>query len=176
MDSASASGETPRMRTKTKRSDAGGQSDNEHAPGQARVGRMVAVDERGFAWVDFGDGSRPVAATVAFTASREQLEHVMAVKAPVVVYESDEALQVVAVVGVALTAPTSPAAATQSPAIEADVDGQRVKLSAEKEVVIACGKSSITLRANGRVIIKGTQIESYSEGTNRIKGGQVRIN
>lgn len=164
------------MRTKTKRDDAATDEDQGQQQGQARVGHLVAVDERGCAWVDFGDGHRPMAASVAFTATRDQLEHVMAVKAPVVVYGNAEGLQVVAVVGVALAAPTSPPAATQSPAIEADVDGQRVRLSGEKEVVIACGKSSITLRANGRVIIKGMQIESYSEGTNRIKGGQVRIN
>jgi uncharacterized protein (DUF2345 family) len=66
--------------------------------------------------------------------------------------------------------------AAGSPAVEADVDGHRVKLTGHREVIIACGKASITLRANGRVIIRGTQIESYSDGTNRIKGGQVRIN
>lgn len=147
--------------------------------GQARVGRLVAVDERGLAWVDFEDGGRPQAATVAFTASREQLEHVMEVKAPVVAYEDEGGLQLVAVVGVALAAPTSPKAngpTLSSPVLEADVDGQRVRVQAEHEVVIACGKASITLRANGRVIIKGTHVESNSEGTNRIKGGQVRIN
>jgi len=26
------------------------------------------------------------------------------------------------------------------------------------------------------VLIRGTHVETYSEGTNRIKGGQVRIN
>ncbi|MDX2021977.1 MAG: hypothetical protein SF187_17195 [Deltaproteobacteria bacterium] len=159
------------MRPKTNRA-------GEQAERQARVGRLVAVDERGTAWVDFDDGGgRPVAATLGFTASREQLEHVMNVKAPVVAYTDEAGTQLVAVVGVALTAPTSPqVASTASPFVEADVDGQRVRVQAEHEVVIACGKASITLRANGRVIIKGTQIESNSEGTNRIKGGQVRIN
>jgi hypothetical protein len=43
-------------------------------------------------------------------------------------------------------------------------------------VVIACGKASITLRRNGRVVIRGTHVETLSSGTNRIKGGQVRVN
>lgn len=60
--------------------------------------------------------------------------------------------------------------------IQADVDGRRVRLSALDEVIIECGKASITLRRNGKVIIRGTQVETNSEGTNRIKGGQVRIN
>jgi hypothetical protein len=172
MDSARALGDTAGMRSKTNRADA-------QVLGQARVGRLVAVDERGLAWVDFGDGGRPAAATLAFTASREQLEHVMHAKAPVVAYADEGGWQLVAVVGVALAAPTSPKAteaAALSPVLEADVDGQRVRVQAQREVVIACGKASITLRANGRVIIKGTHVESDSEGTNRIKGGQVRIN
>ena len=60
--------------------------------------------------------------------------------------------------------------------IEADVDGKRVRIVARDEIVLECGDASITLRRNGRIIIKGTYIETSSEGTNRIKGGQVRIN
>ncbi len=60
--------------------------------------------------------------------------------------------------------------------IEADVDGKRVRIVARDEIVLECGEASITLRRNGRIVIKGTYIETSSEGTNRIKGGQVRIN
>jgi hypothetical protein len=59
---------------------------------------------------------------------------------------------------------------------EADVDGARVRIKARDEVVIECGKAMITLRRNGRVIIRGTHVETHSSGTNRIKGGQVRVN
>jgi hypothetical protein len=59
---------------------------------------------------------------------------------------------------------------------EADVDGARVRITARDEVVIQCGKGSITLRRNGRVIIRGTYVETHSAGTNRIRGGQVRVN
>jgi len=66
---------------------------------------------------------------------------------------------------------------TENPVVlEADVDGVRVRVCAKDEVVIACGKASITLRRNGRVVIRGTHVETLSSGTNRIKGGQVRVN
>ena len=65
----------------------------------------------------------------------------------------------------------------QNPLVfEADVDGSRVRISAKDEVVIQCGQASITLRRNGRVIIRGTYVETASSGTNRVKGGQVRVN
>ena len=60
--------------------------------------------------------------------------------------------------------------------VEADVDGKRVRVTAQDEIVLQCGSASITLRRNGRVIIRGTYVESRSDGTNRIKGGQVQIN
>jgi Domain of unknown function (DUF6484) len=60
--------------------------------------------------------------------------------------------------------------------VEADVDGKRVRVTAQDEIVLQCGSASVTLRRNGRVIIRGTYVESRSDGTNRIKGGQVQIN
>jgi hypothetical protein len=61
-------------------------------------------------------------------------------------------------------------------ALEAVVDGKRVVIDAQDEVVIRCGKASITLRRNGRVVIRGTYVETRAEGVNRIKGGSVQIN
>jgi hypothetical protein len=59
---------------------------------------------------------------------------------------------------------------------EALVDGKRVVLSAEDEIVLRCGKASITLRRNGRVVIRGVYVETRAEGVNRVKGGSVQIN
>jgi hypothetical protein len=56
------------------------------------------------------------------------------------------------------------------------VDGKRVLLEAEDEVVLRCGEASITLRRNGKIVIRGAYVESHAAGTNRIKGGSVRIN
>jgi hypothetical protein len=61
-------------------------------------------------------------------------------------------------------------------AVTTDVDGRRIKVKGKDEIVFECGKASVTLRRNGRVIIRGTHVETHSEGTNRIKGAQVRVN
>ncbi len=60
--------------------------------------------------------------------------------------------------------------------VEARVDGRRVELEAADEIVLRCGKASIVLRRNGRVVIRGTYVETRSSGVNRIKGGAVEIN
>jgi len=59
---------------------------------------------------------------------------------------------------------------------EALVDGKRVVLDGQDEVVLRCGESSITLRRNGRVVIRGTYVETRAQGVNRIRGGSVQIN
>jgi hypothetical protein len=60
--------------------------------------------------------------------------------------------------------------------LDARVDGRRVEIEAADEIVLRCGQASIVLRRNGRVVIRGTYVETRSRGVNRIKGGSVEIN
>lgn len=65
--------------------------------------------------------------------------------------------------------------ARQAPAV-AHIDGERLEFSAERDIVLRCGKASITLTREGKVLIKGAYLSSRSSGVNRIKGGSVQIN
>lgn len=58
----------------------------------------------------------------------------------------------------------------------AEIDGERLVLEADKEIVLRCGKSSITLKADGRVQVKGTQVLSRADGQNRVQGATVQLN
>lgn len=62
------------------------------------------------------------------------------------------------------------------PPLDAEIDGRRVVLTAEKEIVLRCGKASITLTRAGKILIRGAFLLSRSSGVNRIKGGSVQIN
>lgn len=61
-------------------------------------------------------------------------------------------------------------------ALQATVDGDRLELTADREIMLRCGKASITLTRAGKVIIRGEYLLSRSAGVNRIKGGSVQIN
>jgi hypothetical protein len=69
-----------------------------------------------------------------------------------------------------------PAAAGASSKREARLDGERVVLEGKHEVVLKCGDASITLRRDGKVIVRGAYVETHSRGLNRIKGAAVKIN
>ncbi|RWN59456.1 DUF6484 domain-containing protein [Mesorhizobium sp.] len=56
------------------------------------------------------------------------------------------------------------------------LDGERLELSAEREIILRCGKASITLTRTGKIILRGTYILSRSSGPNKIKGGSIQLN
>ncbi|WP_437518486.1 DUF6484 domain-containing protein [Sorangium sp. So ce1099] len=58
----------------------------------------------------------------------------------------------------------------------ATADGERLVLTAEKEIVLQCGKASITLTRAGKILIRGAYLLTRSSGVNRIQGGSVQIN
>jgi hypothetical protein len=78
------------------------------------------------------------------------------------------------VVGVLRGAPGWP---VDKPAqVEVDADGQRMVVNAHEQLVLRCGKASITLTKAGKVLIEGSYLLSRSTGVNRIKGGSVQLN
>lgn len=79
----------------------------------------------------------------------------------------------------AAPAPAPAAAAGAAPGAagpSAAADGERLVLKAGREIVLQCGKASITLTSAGKVIIRGAYVLSRSSGVNRIVGGSVQIN
>ena len=70
-----------------------------------------------------------------------------------------------------------PDAVTIGP-VEVEADGERrnLELTAERQITLKCGKASITLTADGKVLIRGAYISSRSSGAQRIKGGSVHLN
>jgi hypothetical protein len=65
----------------------------------------------------------------------------------------------------------------QQPAtVEVDADGERLVVTAKQQLVLRCGKASITLTKAGKVLIQGSYVSNRSSGVLRIKGGSVQIN
>jgi hypothetical protein len=56
------------------------------------------------------------------------------------------------------------------------IDGRRITIEAEDEVLLKCGKGSILIRKDGKIIIKGTDLLSRSSGRHRVRGASVGIN
>lgn len=63
-----------------------------------------------------------------------------------------------------------------NPIVQATLDGEELVLTAKREIVLRCGKASITLTRAGKIMIRGTYLLSRSSGVNQVKGGSVQIN
>ncbi len=67
--------------------------------------------------------------------------------------------------------PNSPGLAPPKSGLDPDVIS-----SDDRKLTLRCGKASITLTKEGKIILRGTYISSRSSGPNRIKGGSVHLN
>jgi uncharacterized protein (DUF2345 family) len=56
------------------------------------------------------------------------------------------------------------------------VDGNKLELSAADEITLRCGKSSITLNKNGKILIKGEHMLNRTAGSYKIKSGSIQLN
>jgi hypothetical protein len=56
------------------------------------------------------------------------------------------------------------------------VDGHRVVVSAQDEIILRCGAASITLTKAGKVVIRGHYVSNNATGVNRITGGSIELN
>jgi hypothetical protein len=60
--------------------------------------------------------------------------------------------------------------------IHSIVDDEQVVLNARRKIELRCGKGSITITPDGKIVLRGTHLLSRSSGPLRIKGGHVDIN
>ena len=139
--------------------------------GHAVRGIIVAVSETGEPLVDFygNPAGTSLPAISTFSISRND-----AGREAVLLFEDGEPQRPI-VVGL-IQSPAPIAVQEKEKSVDVKLDGQRLTLAAEQEIVLRCGEASITLTRAGKVIIRGAYILSRSSGVNLIKGGSVQIN
>ncbi|MFP2927134.1 DUF6484 domain-containing protein [Pyxidicoccus sp. 3LG] len=148
-----------------------------------RVGWAVGTDGRGGLLVDFENSSGPpVLARSTVPLDEQLLASAVDQRQGVVLLFEDCDPSRPLLMGFIQSYPSTPlleellGKAARAPAMEARVDGKQVVLEGQDEVILKCGEASITLRRNGKIVIRGAQVETRAAGTNRIRGGAVKIN
>jgi hypothetical protein len=142
------------------------------------LGVIVAIRDAEQVAVAIPGMAGPLTARLAVSLTARRLKEAIASRRSAVILVQGQRPRRAIVIGLIEAVPQE-SESERSPAprvIEADVDGKRVRVVGSEEIVFECGKASITLRRNGRVVIRGAYVETDSAGTNRIKGAAVRIN
>jgi hypothetical protein len=145
------------------------------------VGVIVQVTKQGRALVDYpGNRTGPIEARSIVTALAKHESRSHESRPVLLVFENgDRSLPIiVGFVHDTLYPPTprDEVALTTEQLHEIIIDGKKVVFDAREEITLRCGKSSVTLRKDGKVVIKGTHLVSRSSGLNKIKGASVAIN
>ena len=147
-----------------------------------RLGRIVGLDEKGRALVEFA-GSQPRPASTLGPVSRTELEQAARESRVVVLAFLDGRAD--APVLLSLHGPDAEPEFEAEPEIEPEpepeeleleLDGERQVIEATRELVLRCGEASITLRSDGSVKIRGRDVTSWARRRQRIRGGSVSIN
>lgn len=138
------------------------------------VGELVAIAEEGSTPLVVFAGQPGTAALRARSVVDLHGAHIG--RAVVLMFEQADPARPI-VMGVLRGATGWPQAEVPAPAqVEVDADGERLLVSARAQMVLRCGKASITLTRAGKVLIQGSYVLSRSTGVNRVKGAAVQIN
>jgi hypothetical protein len=144
------------------------------------IGRLAGTNKQNDILVEY-EGSGPKAAKLIATLSRSDLaREEQRGREVLIVFEKGD-LQRPIIIGL-MANPLEDLVSFQVHAEEAKeikdvlIDGRRITIEAENEILLQCGKGSILIRKDGKIIIKGTDLLSRSSGRHRIRGASVGIN
>jgi hypothetical protein len=138
----------------------------------AVIGRIVAIQAEGAPEVDFpaNVSGRTLAARSVVPVSNNEVGREVAL-----IFEDGDGAKPI-ILGI-LERPCPAGGRDSRPdPIQVEIEKDSLIFSAAKEIVLRCGKSSITLTKAGKVLLRGAYLLSRSSGVNRIKGGSVEIN
>jgi hypothetical protein len=154
----------------------------ENASQGPAVGQIVAFDSAGRALVEYPGAAGEPCAARSILADHRQIAG-MPLPLPVFLMFEDNNSRKPLIVGIINDSPfiAAPDAAAASNSIVKEnqdvyVDGKKLVITAKDEILLKCGKSSILLRRDGKVVIKGENLISRSSLSNKIKGSSVSIN
>lgn len=60
--------------------------------------------------------------------------------------------------------------------LQIEEDDQKIDITLKKAISLKCGKASLIITPNGKILLRGKYLLSRASGVNRVQGGSVRIN
>jgi hypothetical protein len=144
-----------------------------------RIGRIVSVDPEGRPLVTFEGAAGPTIARVGTGEPGPSEDELRASPAVVLMFEGGDPDQPI-VTGFVRpgfarrSLPETVLAAGRNQPIT--LNGKVLVFEGQEEIVLKCGLGSLTIRADGHIVVKGTRLVSRATETNKIRGATVQIN
>jgi hypothetical protein len=145
--------------------------------GQIVTGHLQGIDDEGriLFMAEQGDGV-PVPVAIGVAISDGVLVPAARNRQRALVVRTDDTPSRWVLIGLVRERVSSAARDAAPGELEVKVDGETLRLTAEREIELRCGNASLILRQSGRVILKGTHVVTSSRGPLKVKGATVEIN
>jgi hypothetical protein len=144
---------------------------------QVITGHLQGVDDEGRVWfLPEQGGGDPVAVAIGVAISDGVLIPAARNRQRALVVRTSETPSRLILIGLVRERVSSAARDAGPGQLEVKMDGETLRLTAEREIELRCGNASLVLRQSGRVVLKGTYLVTSSRGPLKIKGATVEIN
>ncbi|MHC4103653.1 MAG: DUF6484 domain-containing protein [Planctomycetota bacterium] len=147
-----------------------------------RIGKIIRIDENGHVMVDFPGNTRgPLQSRITNSIGHKLINQAGATGQKIIlIFENDDPeLPIIIDIIQNSVSNLEKIGFLDSKVDEPEdvyIDGKRVSFNAKEQIVLRCGKASITLTRAGKILIRGTYLLNRSSGVNRIRGASVHIN
>ncbi len=147
------------------------------ADAQLISGHLTGLDDEGrLLFQSEGSTDAPIAVAIGIELSDGSLVKAARQLRRALVVRTTDATPRWVLVGLVRERVSTKAVTARPGTLEVGMDGETLKLTAERDIVLKCGAASITLRKDGKIEVKGTNVLSASRGPNRIKGASIALN
>ena len=134
-----------------------------------RIGTLTGLDSEGRPLVECGAGTTPRAARTIVDLDPQGL----APPVPVLLCFAEGEPESPIILGIV----RSESRLQPKPAERSfRVDGREMKFEATQSLELKCGRGSITLKADGEIVVRGVRLTQRASSTNVIQGATVQIN
>jgi hypothetical protein len=146
------------------------------------LGKIIMITDEGRALVDYPDNQMGPLAARSVIDVPARYYRLGTVNIPVLMVFEDGDLNLPIIVGIIQDTvfPVEPSEEIILKPVKQQrdvvVDGKKMVFDAKEEIVLRCGKSSVTLKKDGKIVVKGTRITNRASATNKIKGASVLVN
>lgn len=152
------------------------ESGAERPDGQAVTGHLDGVDDEGRILFRAEGSEERIPVSIGLTASDEELVQAAWLgKRALVIRTADPASKSI-LVSLVRERVDPDKTDCMGQGLTAQMDGRIVRIRAEAEIELRCGKSRLIMRKDGRIELNGTNVLSRSRGPNRVKGATIELN
>lgn len=144
------------------------------------MGRIVKINEEGQVLINYGNSADITAARLTSSVQEKLAKGNPEGREVLLAFENNNPLRPIIIDTIYNIideiAEHSTAVNNAGTAQKEIISCARIELDAGEQIVLQCGKASITLTRAGKILIKGEYVLSSAKGSNKIKGGSIQLN